>query len=261
MTQKDSFSQLPSLQTGKEILSYFENTKNSYTCFILQKQNEQAWLSCAEQNENNASLKKSTFLPPGFEMHHKIPKHVGGSDIEENLLPLSYDDHTHAHKLLYEVYGSHYDFCAWNMRIGKTAEANAAFRQGVVNQMRTLKQGRFDSENQRKCGQKNKGIVKKPHTKNKYIAAAFEKGMFWVLNTGEEVHIPPGSMQSVSQLTEKLLFGFDEKHQRHFETHGVRSYPYVGINKILSGWRDSKTNKCMFCVGPWKLGGVFVSKN
>lgn len=152
----------------------------------------------------------------------------------------------------------YYDFCAYNMRIGKTAEGHRAFRQGVVNQMRELKQGRFHSENQRRCGFQNKGIMKQPHAKNEYVLAAFQKGMFWISSTGEEIIIPPGSIKGVGQLTDKLLFAFSEKQKIDYAARGSRSYAYVGLNKILSGWRDKKTNKCMFCVGPWRLGVPLV---
>jgi hypothetical protein len=261
MPTSHNFPKLPrNLTRGEEVLFYFATTQNAYTSFLFEKEKEQAWLSAQQKKNHDFSFEKRA-LPPGFEMHHKIPKYSNGPDIPENLLPLSYEDHTLAHKLLYEVYGNYYDFCVYNMRIGKTKEAHHLFRQGVVNQMRELKQGRFNSENQKKCGLKNKGIVKRPHAKNPCILAAFEKGMFWISDTGEEVHIPPRSLQSVSQLTEKLLFAFSEKHQHNFRVQGSRSYPYCGINRILSGWHDPKTKKCLFRVGPWRLGGLYVDDN
>lgn len=243
MEQKNFYSTLPNnLTTGEEICSYFKTTNNAYTAFILLKESEKVWVC-----DNT-----------GFEIHHKIPRHANGTDISENCIPLSFENHTYAHKLLYEVYGNYYDFCAYNMRVGKTAEGQRAFRLGVVNQMKKLKEGRFNSENQRACGLQNKGISKKPHAKNKYVFVAFQKGMFWISSTGEEIHIPPGSMKGVGQLSERLLFAFSEKQKNDYATRGSRSYIYVGLNKILSGWRDKKTNKCMFCVGELRLGGIYL---
>jgi hypothetical protein len=243
MTNQNNYSKLPqNLFTGHDIKTYFQMTTNPYTSFISLKESQKAWVD----NETY------------FEIHHKIPRHANGPDIPENCIPLSYEDHTEAHKLLYEVYGNHYDFCAFNMRIGKTAEAHLAFRKGLVDQMKNRNQGRFNSENQRKCGLQNKGVVKKPHAKSKYVIAAFQKGMFWVSSTGQEIHIPPGSMQSIGQLADKLLFAFSEKHQQNYTSSRTRSYIYVGLNKLVSGWRDPKTNKCIFRVGPWKLGGLYI---
>lgn len=45
--------------------------------------------------------------------HHIIPKHMGGSDEESNLILLSVEDHAEAHRLLYEKYGKHEDKVAW----------------------------------------------------------------------------------------------------------------------------------------------------
>jgi len=45
--------------------------------------------------------------------HHIIPKHMGGTDDPSNLVELSVEEHSLAHKLLYEEFGKRQDKLAW----------------------------------------------------------------------------------------------------------------------------------------------------
>jgi hypothetical protein len=45
--------------------------------------------------------------------HHIIPKHMGGSDEENNLIELTIEEHTEAHKKLYQEHGHWQDYLAW----------------------------------------------------------------------------------------------------------------------------------------------------
>jgi len=47
--------------------------------------------------------------------HHIIPRHLGGTDDEDNLVKLTYADHAKAHRLLYETFGLAGDHRAWRM--------------------------------------------------------------------------------------------------------------------------------------------------
>lgn len=232
------------LQTDADVLSYFRNTQNSYTRFLLKKETEKKW-----ENSNKK-----------FEIHHKIPKYANGPDVPANLIPLSHEDHAFAHKLLFENYGNYYDLCAYKMRLGLSEEAHVALHKGRIQQMYEKGQGRFNSSNQRKCGLQNKGVQKQPHTRNPFIKKAFQNGMFWInKETLEIVEIPAGSMVSVQQLTECLLYAFSEEQKNAFQIKGTKSYVYCGINRILAGERNKKTNKALFAIGPWRLGGIFIS--
>jgi len=239
---KNSFPK--NIQTGKEIEDYFENTKNPYTDFISQKQKERSDHSILDSNK-------------AYELHHKIPKHAGGTDIPENLILLSFEDHTFAHQLLFQVYGNFYDYCAYNMRIGKNSEARKALQKAVVEQMKLQKQGRFNSENQRKCAIQNKG-KKKPHSKTEYMRAACQKGMIWVCENGNRVRIEPNSCQGPGQIVELLLFGFSQSQQQNYVKNKSKSFIYSGVVKLIVGWRDKKTKKSIYRVGPWRLEGILL---
>ena len=45
--------------------------------------------------------------------HHVIPKHMGGTDDENNLVVLTIEEHAEAHRKLYEEHGYWQDYLAW----------------------------------------------------------------------------------------------------------------------------------------------------
>lgn len=49
------------------------------------------------------------------EVHHIIPRHAGGDDSKENLIRLTYKQHTFAHRLLWKIYKRVGDYLAWIM--------------------------------------------------------------------------------------------------------------------------------------------------
>jgi len=60
-----------------------------------------------------------------YHKHHKIPKHVGGSNSPDNLIELSIEEHAEAHKQLYEMYGRWQDKIAWQTLSGQITNAEA----------------------------------------------------------------------------------------------------------------------------------------
>lgn len=46
-------------------------------------------------------------------MHHILPKHMGGTDEESNLVELTIEEHAEAHRKLYEEHGKIEDKLAW----------------------------------------------------------------------------------------------------------------------------------------------------
>lgn len=45
--------------------------------------------------------------------HHIIPKYMGGSDVPENLVKLTVEEHAEAHRKLFEKHGHWQDYVAW----------------------------------------------------------------------------------------------------------------------------------------------------
>ena len=72
--------------------------------------------------------------------HHIIPKHMGGTDVAENLIELTVEEHAEAHRLLFEKYGLWQDEVAWKGLAGiigkeeiiKRVQSEAA-KERIVN--------------------------------------------------------------------------------------------------------------------------------
>ena len=56
-------------------------------------------------------------------IHHVIPRHMGGTDDESNLVELSIEEHAEAHKKLYEEHGRWEDYLAWQGLAGLMTRA------------------------------------------------------------------------------------------------------------------------------------------
>lgn len=70
----------------------------------------------------------------GDELHHIVPKHMGGTDDESNLVLLSFKAHYIAHYLLYKMYGSQTDKTVYRLMRGfEPCEKTAIRRLGALN--------------------------------------------------------------------------------------------------------------------------------
>ena len=75
--------------------------------------------------------------------HHIIPRHMGGTDDESNLVELTIEEHAEAHRKLYEEHGRLEDYLAWRGltgQIGKDEILLEIYRQ-----------------NGKRCGERNTG--------------------------------------------------------------------------------------------------------
>jgi len=57
--------------------------------------------------------------------HHKVPKHMGGTDNPSNLIRLTVKEHAKSHKKLYEKYGKEEDKIAWLGLLGEISNKEA----------------------------------------------------------------------------------------------------------------------------------------
>ena len=68
--------------------------------------------------------------------HHIIPKHMGGTDDESNLVELTIEEHAEAHRKLYEEHGKLEDYLAWkglSGQIGKSEILLEIYKQNGKN--------------------------------------------------------------------------------------------------------------------------------
>lgn len=69
------------------------------------------------------------------ELHHILPRHAGGDDSKQNLIRLTYRQHTFAHRLLWKAFGNSCDLHAWWMMSGQEEDRVVAQRKarGLAN--------------------------------------------------------------------------------------------------------------------------------
>lgn len=79
--------------------------------------------------------------------HHIVPKHMGGTDDESNLVELTIEEHAAAHRKLYEEHGRWEDYLAWQGLAGLMT------REELVRQMLS-EAGKKGSKNSTNKGKK-----------------------------------------------------------------------------------------------------------
>jgi hypothetical protein len=90
--------------------------------------------------------------------HHILPRHAGGSDDDSNIIHLTVEQHSLAHKQLYERFGRWQDRLAWLALSGIVGHEEAV------------------SESAKKGGETNKGRIKsKSHCQNLSLAKLGKK--------------------------------------------------------------------------------------
>lgn len=110
-----------------------------------------------------------------FHKHHIIPRHSGGSDDEENLISLSIEEHSIAHKILWEKYHKWQDYLAYMALSGQISGAEIAQQKRVLantgknvtsetrEKLRLASSGRIPSEKTREKMSKNNCMKRPEH--------------------------------------------------------------------------------------------------
>lgn len=60
-----------------------------------------------------------------YHNHHIVPRHAGGTDDPSNLVKLTIEEHSEAHRELYEKYGRWQDYTAWRALSGMITSEEA----------------------------------------------------------------------------------------------------------------------------------------
>jgi hypothetical protein len=107
-----------------------------------------------------------------YHKHHIVPKHAGGTDDPSNLILLTVEEQSEAHKLLFDLYGRKEDEIAWKTLSG---QINVTEAKRQAQRLGATKGGKISgprpkiiSEQGRKnmsLGQKGK-VIQKQHLKN-----------------------------------------------------------------------------------------------
>jgi len=106
--------------------------------------------------------------------HHIIPKHMGGSDIPQNIVELSVREHADAHLWLWEEHGHWQDLIAWKCLSGQITNAEAIRLAGIranTGRVAANKGIPMSEEQRRKISAARKGQKHSTETKQKIAAA------------------------------------------------------------------------------------------
>lgn len=143
----------------------------------------------------NFLLSRVDILPiPGktYEIHHIIPKALGGSNNKWNLISLTYQDHFTAHELRYLAYHEYVDILFLRLRTNQTLNKRDLMIAASHVSQKENKSGFYNSRNQffnRKKGgitQTQKKIDKYREKLSEPVKHVFSKYMLWVNRTNKK---------------------------------------------------------------------------
>jgi len=116
-------------------------------------------------------------------IHHIIPKHMGGSNEDDNLIELTISEHAEAHRILFEKHQHWQDYVAWKALSGQINSDE--IRRMVISE--TLKGKSKTPEHRKKLSDSAKKRKASNETKKKMSDAQKGRIITWDLkaNTPE----------------------------------------------------------------------------
>lgn len=176
--------------------------------------------------------------------HHKIPRHMGGSDHPDNLIELTVYEHAEAHRLLYEIHGKHEDYVAWKAlsgTIGKEELVRELMRLG------SIKQGKANAEsghmrNIQKLGASVGGKKSSQTCREKGVNAFFDPILRSDIaklggKAQGKANAESGHLKRIAQLPNERNRGMI------WITNGTDNKMINGNGEVYEGWRRGKTQR------------------
>lgn len=177
-------------------------------------------------------------------IHHKIPRHMGGSDESTNLIELTVEEHAEEHRLLWEKYRKHDDYVAWK------ALSGAIGKEEIISELCRLggiKTGKANSEsghmkNIQKLGSSVGGKRSSEICREMKTNAFFNTSLRTeIAKLGGKVqgknNVISGHLKRIAQLPNKRNLGMI------WITNGVENKMISEKDTIQDGWRKGKTQK------------------
>lgn len=123
----------------------------------------------------------------GTHIHHIIPRHMGGTNVPENLIELTVEEHAEAHRKLYEEHGHWQDHVAWKALSGQiesddirrllaslanknrvwTEESKEKLRESRLKQVPPNKGRKFSEEHRKKISENQKNASRSVESNEK----------------------------------------------------------------------------------------------
>ena len=176
--------------------------------------------------------------------HHKIPRHMGGSDHPDNLVELTVTEHAEAHKVLYETFGKHEDYVAWKAlsgTIGKEELVKELMRLG------SIKQGKANAESGHmkaiqklgaSVGGKRSSVICREKCVNAFFNPELRKDIAKLGGTIQgKANAESGHLKRIAQLPNSRNNGMI------WITNGTNNKMINNDCEIYDGWRKGKTQR------------------
>lgn len=155
------------------------------------------------------------------ELHHIIPRYLGGGNEKENLVRLSLKDHIIAHYVLWRWKGNQQDKVAYLMKGGQTEKGNRERIVLAVEASREISRERMLSNNPMKDPVK---VTKAKNTRKLYygVKGVSERGLLNLktLNNSGGQHIPEAIRKRVIGAKKtKANMSDQEYHEKYIQNH------------------------------------------
>ena len=154
--------------------------------------------------------------------HHIIPRHMGGTDEDSNLIELTVEEHAEAHRLLFLEHQKWQDYMAWQAlsgQIGKEELRRMATKLSLTGVPKT-------EEHKKKLSESKKGKSPSIETRQKMSMSNQHKGkkIPWNLNNVTPEANKKRSIAMVGRSKSKIecphchkIGGFPQMKQWHFD--------------------------------------------
>lgn len=190
--------------------------------------------------------------------HHIIPKHMGGTDDPSNIEELTIEDHSMAHKLLYEKFGKKEDYIAWKALDGSigieeiiSERCSIGGKKGVET-LRKLKNCSFFNEDLRSVAAEKGRIICKENGVGFYDSelqsvlgkkgGKKNKGFVWLNDGNINLKYSP-KMQNKKSVEQFLKENPNFKLGR-LQTNEIIECPHCNKKGVKSGMVLHHFDKC-----------------
>jgi hypothetical protein len=161
--------------------------------------------------------------------HHIIPKHAGGTDDPSNIIELTIEEHAEAHRLLFEEFGRHQDWLAWQGLAGlitkeeivKEHLSTAGKKGGSAGKGVTGNRAKGGYANWEKNYEKLSIILKENGIKYGHLGGVKSKDSLWINNGIETRKIKNGEIPD-GWVLGRLPMGDDQKEKISKSSKGIK---------------------------------------
>lgn len=177
-------------------------------------------------------------------IHHKIPKHMGGTDEITNLVSLTVEEHAEEHRLLWEKYSKHEDYVAWKAlsgAIGKQEIISELCRLGGMKIGKANKESGHMKKIQKlgaAIGGKRGSEVCRETKTNAFFDPILRTEIARLGGKAQgKINADSGHLKRIAKLPNKRNLGMI------WITDGIENKMISKKDTIQDGWRKGKTQK------------------